>query len=681
VRPDSRRKRFPDRRGLAAAAAAAFCLAVASAASAEEMAGIREDGSVVTWDTAAPGTLTSSHPVTGVTFGELIVGADVRPTDGMLYAVGSTSRLYRIDPATGFASVIGTTTFSPLLEGTDFGVSFDITGATLRVTSDGGQNLVIDPGTGTVSGVDSPLKYAPGEPDAGEIAGVVACTWTRSQTAGDVLYGIDLARGLLVKVETPSAGTVRVVGSLGLSGLVAGGYTSLDVSPDTGTAFAVVDSNNDAVSREYVVDLATGGTQQIGTEMTALLRAAAVVPASPPAPPGTRLVGLTAAADLLTFTTDKPGTILRTVHVRGLPLGDSFLGVAQRPANGYLYGFTKTALYDIDLTGGTAARVGAGFGQTLPTGQYACDFDPATDRLRIVSAAGLNVRAHPVTGTLLPADAAFAFAPGDDNESATPVVRSIAFTGRASPGTTSKCFVLESGLAALARLGTPASAPDEARDGLLSTIGPLAIEGLEQLPLGQAMTATGERTAYAAIQSSTSTSSLFHVDLTAGRAVHVGTIPGGIYRSLTAEPTAAPPRVHVGKLSVAFNFKRIARDSLTLKGAAPFVVGDVVGKTVTIDVGGLTKTFVLNAKGNGKDLDDTLHIGGVATKGISLKLVLKRENLAASFADEQMDGSIPLRRAPRQLLVTLTVDGKSYRATADLSYTAKPNRSGTAKTN
>jgi hypothetical protein len=318
----------------------------------------------------------------------------------------------------------------------------------------------------------------------------------------------------------------------------------------------------------------------------------------------------------------------------------------------------------------------------LPPGQYGCDFDPATDRLRIVSADGLNVTVNPSNGSLQPADTAFAFSVGDPHQADAAVVRAIAFTGRAAPGTTSKCYVLESGAALLARLGVPLDAPDEARDGRLSTIGPVAIDGVVSLPLGQAMTATGDRTAYAALQTSIGSSSLFHVDLTGGRAIYVALIAvSGVVRALTIAPTADPPRVYVGKIAIAFNFKKPGRDTLTLKGAAPFVVGTTAGKTVTIDIGGLSSTFVLDSKGRGRNAEDTIHLGGIASHGIALKLVLKKETLTAPFADEQMDGSVPLRRAPRQLVVTLTIDGKSYRAAVDLSYSAKPGRSGTATTN
>ena len=56
---------------------------------------------------------------------EQIVGLDVRPANKQLVALGSTSRLYRIDAATGAATVIGTAAFAPPLAGTTFGFDFN----------------------------------------------------------------------------------------------------------------------------------------------------------------------------------------------------------------------------------------------------------------------------------------------------------------------------------------------------------------------------------------------------------------------------------------------------------------------------------------------------------------------------------------------------------------------------
>lgn len=660
----------------------AVAFAFASAADAEEILGVRDDGALVTFDSAAPGTLRSVRPVTGLADGELIVGVDFRESDGSLYAVGNTSRLYRIQTETGVAVAISSIPFTPNLEGSDFGVTFEPSGATLRVTSDTGQNLLLDAATGATTAIDARLTYAPGDVSAGLTAGIVACSWAFTEQDGNVLYGIDLARGTFVKIETPSAGTCRTVGSLALTGLVAGGFSSLDVSPDTGKLFAVLDTMNDAVSRGYSVSISTGVASPLGAAVPALLRAAAVAAASPPAPPGTRLSGLVAPAEIVSFTTDNPGRVLRTVHLRGLPPGDSFLAIATRPSTGVLYGLTRTGLWDVDLSGGTAELVGTGLGRTLASTSVGCDFDPATGRLRVVSGADVNFTVDPATGVATADDAPFAFDAADLRAGHVPSVRAIAYTGRAAPGNPSKCYALETNDAVLARLGRPAAAPDEARDGTLFSVGPLSIDGVTLLPPNQSFTITGDRTGYAVLATGPATTALFHVDLTGGSAKFVGSIAApGLVRALTAEPTADPPRFAISKGSLALNLKKTGRDTVTLKGSVPFAVGDPNGKSVTVNVGGLSKTFLMDARGRGASDDDSIRISGVAQRGIAFKLAWKREDLAGVLGDEQMDGTVFARRAPRQLVVLLTVDGKTYRATIDVLYSAKPGKSGSATTN
>lgn len=681
--PTSPHRAVPRTPGLAAWAVLVTAFATASAADAEEILGVRDDGALVTFDSATPGTLRSVRQVSGLADGDLVVGVDFRPSDGSLYAVGISSRLYRIQPETGVAVAISSIPFTPNLEGTDFGVTFETSGAAIRVTSDTGQNLLLDVATGATTAIGGKLVYAAGDAFAGQTAGVVACTWTFTELDGNVLHGIDLARGRLVRIDNPATGSCLTVGPLGVTGLVGGGYTALDASPDTGKVFAVLDALNDSVSRAYSVSLVNGVASSLGSPLPALLRAAAVVPSSPPAPPGTRLTGLVAPADVVSFATDAPGRILRTVHLRGLPPGDAFLGISTRPTTGVLYGLTRTGLWDIDLSGGTAELVGTGLGRTLAAGTpVGCDFDPGTGRLRVVSGTDVNFTVDPATGLASADDAPFAFDAADLHAGEVPSVRAIAYTGRATPGNPSKCWVLETNGALLARLGRPASAPDEARDGTLFSIGALSIDGIAVLPPSQSLTITGERTGYAALATSPAASSLFHVDLTAGSAKYVGAIAAsGVLRALTAEPTADPPRFAISKASLALNLKKAGRDVVTLKGSVPFVVGDPAGKSVTIDVGGLSKTFVLDSRGKGADGDDFVKIAGVAPRGIAFKLAWKKEDLVAVLGDEQMDGGVFARRAPRQLVVLLTVDGKTYRATTDLSYSAKPGKSGSATTN
>ena len=88
--------------------------------------------------------------------GETLLGIDVRPADGEVYGVGSTSRLYRINAITGAAIVVGPLVSTPL-SGTQFGVDFDPATDRLRIVSDDEQNLSVDADSG-VATAQAPLN-------------------------------------------------------------------------------------------------------------------------------------------------------------------------------------------------------------------------------------------------------------------------------------------------------------------------------------------------------------------------------------------------------------------------------------------------------------------------------------------------------------------------------------------
>lgn len=86
-----------------------------------------------------------SIPITGLQAGETVVGMDMRPLNGRVYALGSSSRLYMVDLATAKFTQVGSGAFTPLLNGTSFGFDFDPITDRIRVVSNTGQNLRIDP--------------------------------------------------------------------------------------------------------------------------------------------------------------------------------------------------------------------------------------------------------------------------------------------------------------------------------------------------------------------------------------------------------------------------------------------------------------------------------------------------------------------------------------------------------
>ena len=101
----------------------------------------------------APGTIVASHAIFGLQSSESVRAIDVG-ANGVLYGLGSSSRLYTIDPNTGQATAVGGQ-FSTLLNGSSFGFNIGATGA--RVVSDLGQALLIDTSTGVVTVSSSPF--------------------------------------------------------------------------------------------------------------------------------------------------------------------------------------------------------------------------------------------------------------------------------------------------------------------------------------------------------------------------------------------------------------------------------------------------------------------------------------------------------------------------------------------
>jgi len=98
---------------------------------------------------ATNGTITTKK-ITGLQAGETILGIDMRPIGGRLYALGSSSRLYTINLSSGVSTQVGTGVLSTLLNGTSFGFDFNPINDRIRVISNTGQNLVINPDDGSI---------------------------------------------------------------------------------------------------------------------------------------------------------------------------------------------------------------------------------------------------------------------------------------------------------------------------------------------------------------------------------------------------------------------------------------------------------------------------------------------------------------------------------------------------
>jgi hypothetical protein len=268
---------------LALVAASAFGLTAASAHAGSLAAGLTADNRIVTFDTAAPGTLLSSVPVVGLQAGESLLAIDYRPLTGLLYAVGSTSRGYLID-STGQATQIGPV-FSVPLSGTAFGIDFNPTVDRLRIVSNNQQNMRWDPTTSTMF-ADTALTLG---------SDVVALAYTNN-TAGaapTTAFGIDAGADALVTIggangsPSPNSGTVTPIGALGVD---TSDQAGLDVPLGASTtAFASLTVAG--VSGLYGVNLTTGAATLVGaigpagTAIVDLAVSAQAAPVPPPPPP------------------------------------------------------------------------------------------------------------------------------------------------------------------------------------------------------------------------------------------------------------------------------------------------------------------------------------------------------------------------------------------------------------
>jgi hypothetical protein len=241
--------------------------AMPSRTSAALIYGITFDNNLFSFDSSAPTNILSGVYVSGLQPNEFIQAIDFRPLTNVLYALGSTNRIYTLDLATGAATAIGGP-FGPALNGTAFGMDFDPLTGLIRVHSDVQQNLRISPMTGAVISVDPNLFYAAGDPGAGQDPSIVASAYTNNTPNAQTttLYSLDSVRDVLVRHQgAPGFAEMVTVASLtnaaGGAPINLGNYTGFDIDP-AGVAHIAW---NNASSLYGTLDLTTGQVSNIAS--------------------------------------------------------------------------------------------------------------------------------------------------------------------------------------------------------------------------------------------------------------------------------------------------------------------------------------------------------------------------------------------------------------------------------
>ena len=241
-----------------------------TAAGAETVAALVGDATLAHVDTATKAvvkTVTISGP------GGRVLGIDVRPADGLLYAVMADGTVATIDPATGTATAKSKLD-TVLAAGVAATVDFNPVADRLRIIGTDGTNLRANVDDGKVT-KDGSLKFAEADSQKGKTPRVVAGAYTNSFKGAKetVLFDID-ASGALLRQAPPNDGVLNTIGALGMSAEAV----SFDILSDgqggnQGWAMA-----GDTL---YRLDLATGKGETVAkiAGLTGPVRDIAILPA------------------------------------------------------------------------------------------------------------------------------------------------------------------------------------------------------------------------------------------------------------------------------------------------------------------------------------------------------------------------------------------------------------------
>jgi hypothetical protein len=246
------------------AALAAFSLA--SSASAATIYGVASQGAaqfLVSWDSASPGTVIASKPIGNLEANAAVLGIDIRPLTGELYALvrqGADLRLATIDKSTGSATGLANTGLAPV-NGFSHGFDFNPTIDRIRITSDADTNLVYDPNTGQLQTTATNLAYGAADPNFSINPNIMGSAYNNNQNGAvtSQLYGIDTGLDILV-TQGNNTGTLGTVGGLGVNVSALGGF---DITAGN-VAYATMTPANSSQSIFYTINLNSGAATPVG---------------------------------------------------------------------------------------------------------------------------------------------------------------------------------------------------------------------------------------------------------------------------------------------------------------------------------------------------------------------------------------------------------------------------------
>ena len=230
-----------------------------------------------------------------------------------------------------------------------------------------------------------------------------------------------------------------------------------------------------------------------------------------------QVVGLTSDQRLICFDEYRPGRARTIGAVSGLNGGDTFLvGIDYRVQDGRLYGVGNAGgVYVLDAKTAAASLVNR---LTVPLSgaRFGVDFNPAADRLRIVSDNGQNLRHNVNAGGVTIADTALNYTSGT---SAIGVTGSAYTNNDASDATATTLYALDSTLDQIAIQSPP-------NNGSLAPTGKLTVDTSDMTGFDIYSIVRNNITldviAFASLSTSDGKTGLYEITLPTGKAVARG---------------------------------------------------------------------------------------------------------------------------------------------------------------
>ncbi|AZI43893.1 DUF4394 domain-containing protein [Deinococcus psychrotolerans] len=245
--------------------------------------------------------------------------------------------------------------------------------------------------------------------------------------------------------------------------------------------------------------------------------------------------GLTSSGQLAKFGADNAAASLTTTSITGLGSGETLADIDFNTNGGLLTGLTTNGkLYTINTDSGaatftvSAATPGVGTAQVI-------DFNPAAQRLRVLSANDMNYRLTPATtaatsGTVT-ADGTLTFLSTDANTGKNPNLVAAAYTNSFKDfkpdATATTLYSVDADLDILVKHTSAADPAPAGNFSVLNTVGPLGVDATANTGLD----IYGLDEAYLSVSAGTSTT-LYSLNLATGAATLKTTIPSLTLRSV-----------------------------------------------------------------------------------------------------------------------------------------------------